>query len=542
MYKTIKTVLSVVLCVLLITLTACTDSEKNALSTINVQDAQTQSVIKLPQAPRFDKLLDGNGKIDLEFLQPVEVSKIKKNYDKRVYIEYNDKPYFYNPVYISYEQILNSRVIAQDRKIAILEDSFKKAKESGFKTVALFVDWKNFYNGTAYDFNFYKIYYTLAEKYDLNISIVWNSYAKIGFMPWQSDRAKYPALAVNGVPVKANVPDLSQEIYINEAVEAITQFCAWLNYIDYNRRTILIQFEDEANTNYGKGAWLSQYVNYSNLLLKMAEAVKNSAYSVVTTIGLTFDDYKNKIDGVTGRDRLDKFLNCEHIDGLGAANLISENFSTGTFANDNKFFYVSKLSPAIYGFFASSMALLSQGIQFGVYELKSFDLAVNCGMYRTHSTRWEARDRQTVDRGILAKKRTMEAATNDVVDFIKAINNIGDVLATVSILDIVMINPLVSNNYALSSNVGDIRLSFNNLANPYFTYNSAAVCAIDSYSNYYITTFHATSFLGLNYDGKIKMTEGKIVDGVWVADTEEKMLEDHYIMMKSGVVYKFVLE
>ena len=542
MYKTIKTVLSVVLCVLLTVLTACNGSENNQYSILNVQDAQSQSVTKLPQAPRFDKLLDGNGKINLEFLQPVKVSKIKKNYDKRVYIEYNDKPFFYNPVYISYEQILNSRVIAQDRKALILEDSFKKAKESGFKTVALFVDWKNFYNGTAYDFDFYKIYYTLAEKYDLNISIVWNGYTKIGFMPWQTDREKYPALSVNGVPIKANVPDLSQEIYINEAVEAITQFCAWLNYIDYNRRTILIQFEDEANTNYGKGGWLSQYINYSNLLLKMAEAVKKSPYNVVTTIGITFDDYKSSIEGISGRDRLDKFLNCEYIDGLGAANLISENFSIGTFANDEKFCYISKLSPATYNFFSSSMSLISQGIQFGVFELKSFDLGINCGMYRTHSTRWDMRDRQTVDRGILAKKRLLESSTSDVVDFIKGINNMGTVLATVSILDISALNPFTNNNYASSSDFGDVRVSFNNLSNPNFTYNSAAVCAIDPYSNYYITTFHETGFLGINYGGEIKICEGKYVDGEWLAVTEEITLEDHYIVMKSGVVYKFVLE
>ncbi len=536
MYKKIKAILSVLLAVIFAMLTACTGKDANEIA-VKLQEAQLQATVELPQAPRFNKLLDDDGKIDLELVEPIEVSKIQKNYDNRVYLEYNEMPFYFNPVYISYEQILNSRVITQNRKTAVLEDSFKKAKESGFKTVALFVDWKNFYNGATYDFNFYKIYYTLAEKYDLNISIVWNGYTKLGFMPWQNDREKYPALTDN-----ANIPDLSQEIYINEAVEAITQFCAWLNYIDYNRRTVLIQFEDEANTNYGKGAWLSQFANYSNLLLKMAEAVKKSPYNVVTTVGLTFDDYKNNIDGISGRDRLDKFLNYEYIDGLGAANLISENFSVGTFANDEKFFYVSKLSPAIYSFFTSSMSLISQGIQFGVYELKSFDIAVNCGMYRTHSTNWEARNRQTVDRGILAKKRTLEASTTDVIDFIKSINKIGNVLATTNILDISTLNPLVTNYYVASSNFGDLRVSFNNLSNQTFTYNSAAVCAIDPYSNYYITSFHETAFIGINYSGEILMTEGEFINGEWVANTEETTLDTYSITMKSGVVYKLVLK
>lgn len=536
MYKTIKAILSVLLSVILVMLTACMGKEVNEIA-VKVQDAQIQATVELPQEPRFNKLLDDDGKIDLELIEPTEVSKIQKNYDNRVYLEYNEMPYYFNPVYISYEQILNSRVIAQNRKTLVLEDFFKKVKESGFKTVALFVDWKNFYNGATYDFNFYKIYYTLAEKYDLNISIVWNGYAKLGFMPWQTDREKYPAISG-----KENIPDLSQEVYINEAVEAITQFCAWLNYIDYNRRTVLIQLEDEANTNFGKGAWLSQFENYSNLLLKMAEAVKKSPYNVVTTIGLTFDDYKINIENISGRDRLDKFLNCEYIDGLGAANLVSENFGTGIFANDDKLFYVSKLSPATYDFFTSAMSLISQGIQFGVYELKSIDIAVNCGMYRTHSTNWEVRNRQTVDRGILAKKRILEASTTDVIDFIQAINKIGNVLATTNILDISTLNPLTTNSYASSSSFGDVRLSFNNLSNQTFTYNSAAVCAIDPYSNYYITSFHETAFLGIDYSGKILITEGKFVNGEWATDTEETTLDSYCITMKSGVAYKFVLK
>lgn len=538
MLKNIKSILSLTLCLVLAFLTACTGNKNTETAIIKVYEAQSQTVVKLPQTPRFQKLLDSNGKINVELLDSVNVSSISKNYDDRIYIKYNGQPFFYNPVYISYDQILNSRVIADNRKTAVLENTFAKAKECGFKTVALFVDWKYFYNGTNYDFDFYKIYYKLAEKYDLNVSIVWNGYIKNGYMPWQTDRTKYPALVTNK---KIDVPDLSQEIYINEAVEAITQFCAWLNYIDYGRRTVLIQLEDEANANYGKGAWLSQYGNYSNLVLKMADAVKKSPFNVITTVGINFDDYRTTIEGVTGRDRLDKFLNYENIDGMGAADLSTNEFDVGIFANDDKFCYVSKISPAIYGFFADSLKLLSKGYQFGVYELKSFDLAVNCGMYRTHSTIWEVRNKQTVDRGILAKRRTMEAATADVVDYIKGINNIGRLLAVTNTLDIVIINPFALNNYAITSMVGDVKISYNNISNPNFTYNSAVICVVDAYSNYYATSFHGTPFFAINYSDSIIINEGKLVNGEWVSDTKDITLEDRYILMKSGVVYKFVL-
>ena len=73
--------------------------------------------------------------------------------------------------------------------------AFSKAKSCGFKTVALYVDWKSFYNGEKYNYDFYKIYYKLAEKYDLYVSIIWLGYSKNGFMPWQVDREKYPEIA-----------------------------------------------------------------------------------------------------------------------------------------------------------------------------------------------------------------------------------------------------------------------------------------------------------------------------------------------------------
>ena len=264
MYIKHKSVLSVLICALLVFLSACTSNKTKAEIPLKVQDVASQTAISLPQDPRFNKLLDVNGKINTDLLVPVTVSKIQKNYDNRVFIEYNGLPFFYNPVYISYEQILNNKNIPENRKSVVLEEAFSLAKQNGFKTVALYVDWKNFYNGQSYNFDYYKIYFKLAEKYDLFISIIWNGYSKSGYMPWQTDNTLYPALSVDGAPLKVNVPDLSQEIYVNEACEAITQFCSWLNYIDFGRRTIMIQLEDEANTNYGKGIWLSQFENYSN--------------------------------------------------------------------------------------------------------------------------------------------------------------------------------------------------------------------------------------------------------------------------------------
>lgn len=541
MYIRHKSILSVLICALLIFLSACTSNKTQAEIPLKVQDVASQTAISLPQDPRFNKLLDSNGKINTDLLVPVTVSKIQKNYDNRVFIEYNGLPFFYNPVYISYEQILNNKNIPENRKSVVLEEAFSLAKQNGFKTVALYVDWKNFYNGQSYNFDFYKIYFKLAEKYDLFISIIWNGYSKSGYMPWQTDNTLYPALSIDGAPLKVNVPDLSQEIYISEACEAITQFCSWLNYIDFGRRTVMIQLEDESNTNYGKGIWLSQFENYSNLLLKMAEAVKASNYNVVTTVGLTFDDYKTTIDEFTGRQRLDKFLFSEFIDGIGASALKFNELNVGMFANDNKFCYISKLSPAVNEFFKIGLNLLSQGYQFGVYELKSFDLNINCGMYRTHSTKWDLRNRQIVDKGLLAKTRSLEAATQDVLDFIKCINSIGEVLATTSLLDITVLNPSALNQYSHLYPIDSIALSFNNFSNQNFTYNSAGLCVIDPYSNIYAFAFHGVPFLAVDCDKEVSVISGKFIDGVWTENDDLTFLEDHYFYMESGLCYKIVL-
>ena len=268
-----------------------------------------------------------------DYLTKKTASVIRTNYDNRVYIQHNGSPYFYNPVYISYDQILNNQLISQQNKTKVLDESFKKAKEAGFKSVALYIYWKDFYNGSKYDFDFYRIYYTLADKYDLNISLIWMGYSQTGYMPWQTDREKYPALSFKGANTNIDVPDLSKKIYINEACEALTQLCAWINYIDYNHRTVSIQFEDQANKNYGKGVWLSQYVSYVKLLDKMAKAVKNSTYQMVTTVGIDFDDFYLEVDGFNGSERLDALLAKPNIDGVGAANLNTDKFTVENFVN-----------------------------------------------------------------------------------------------------------------------------------------------------------------------------------------------------------------
>lgn len=552
MHIKLKSYLAVLICVLMVFLTACSDEAGTKKINLYTQDATHQKAISLPQEPRFNKLLDNDGKINKDYLVPATSTVIKKNYDNRVYIEYNEKTFFYNPVYISYEQILNNKNISLENKSAVLEEAFSKAKSCGFKTVALYVDWKSFYNGEKYNYDFYKIYYKLAEKYDLYVSIIWLGYSKNGFMPWQVEREKYPELQADKEQIKVSIPDLSQQIYIDEACDALDQFCAWLNYIDFNKRTVLIQLEDEAGTNFGFGAWLSQFSNYTNLLLKMAETIKKSAYNVVTTVGVTFDDYKLELEGLTGRERLDTFLNSEYIDGMGAANLTTPDFNVGTFANDEKFCYISKLSPATYDFFQYSLSCLSQGYSFGVYELKSFDLNINCGIYRTHSTRWDVRNKELVDRGILAKKRLYESNTNDIIDFIKSINSLGGVLAYTSIYDIISLNPGVYNNYIFShkinklaidvNKVSDIALSFNNSVNPGFTYNSAGIAVIDPYSNLYVFAFHGSPALAVDCNYDVSFEKGTFIDDQWVASYEPIPVPDHRFIMQSGVVYKIVLE
>ncbi len=533
MYKKIQTAFVLLLCLCILLLSACT-KKGNGGNTPHQEENQPNT--NLPEIQSFEDLLTQDGKINVDYLKSETVSVIKTNYDDRVYIEHRGTPHYYNPVYISYDQILTNAYIPANRKVAVLEEAFANAKNCGFKSVALYVNWKDFYNGSTYNFEYYKIYYTLAEKYDLKVSIIWNCYAKTGFMPWQTDRTKYPALSTE---LKITVPDFSQQIYTDEAVEAITQFCAWLNFVDNSRRTVSIQLEDEVNINYGHGNWLSQYVSYSKLLEKLADAVKASPYKMVTTIGMSLDDYYVMTEGFSGKDRFNDLLSKKNIDGVGVSDLTTKDASINMIDNFGKLCYITKLSPATFDFFARSLSLIKQGYQFGVYELKSFDLAINCGMYRTHSTNWQLRDRQIVDRGILAKNRLKEAATFDVADFIKGINSIGEILAVNSTADTCVINGNVANNLVFKTEIGDATIIFNNTNNPVFTYNSASICLVDPYSNYYIFSFRGAPTATIYFDSSFKYSEGVYENGEWVASEEEISSQNNSISLKSGVVYKF---
>ena len=534
MYRKTQTVFAVIMCLCVLLLSSCKKNGSNELQQNTSKPNDTVTEIN-----SFEDLLDENGKINVDYLNDKTVSVIKNNYDDRVYIEHKGKPHYYNPVYISYDQIIANTNIAADKKDAVLEEAFSNAMQCGFKSVALYVNWKDFYNGTSYNFDYYKIYYTLAEKYDLKLSIIWNGYAKTGFMPWQTDRTKYPALTTE---LEVNVPDLSQQIYIDEAVEAITQFCGWLNFVDNNCRTVSIQLEDEANTDFGNGNWLSQYSNYSVILEKMAKAVKSSPYKMVTTVGLSFDDYYVLDNDISGKERFSELLSKKSIDGVGLADLISSDASINVIDNSKKLCYVSKLSPATYDFFERSLSLIKQGYSFGVYELKSFDFSINCGIYRTHSTNWLPRDRQNVNHGILAKKRSVESATADVIDYIKAINSIGEILAVNSTADICVMNIGAVNNFVINMQVGDTSLAFDNSINPAFTYNSAGICVVDPYSNYYIFAFHGTPTAIIHFDSDFKYSEGFFENGEWVANGEEIPAQNNSISLKSGTVYKFGVE
>ena len=177
-----------------------------------------------------------------------------------------------------------------------------------------------------------------------------------------------------------------------------------------------------------------------------------------------------------------------------------------------------------------------------MYELKSFDFSINCGIYRTHSTNWLPRDRQNVNHGILAKKRSVESATADVIDYIKAINSIGEILAVNSTADICVMNIGAVNNFVINMQVGDTSLAFDNSINPAFTYNSAGICVVDPYSNYYIFAFHGTPTAIIHFDSDFKYSEGFFENGEWVANGEEIPAQNNSISLKSGTVYKFGVE
>ena len=195
----------------------------NKADTISSQSSSqiplvSETSLPAPEPEGFEALLDDSGRIISDKQIALTASVIKKNSDGRRYISHNGKPYFFNSVYWSLSALQSDKSVSPENIYKIFEEGFSQAYDAGFRSVSLDIDWSGFYDGNRYNFSAYEIYYDLAKKYDMTVQLVWNGYNYSGscrFMPWQSDRSVYTALQLENSQTNQEIPDLSQQIFID---------------------------------------------------------------------------------------------------------------------------------------------------------------------------------------------------------------------------------------------------------------------------------------------------------------------------------------
>ena len=200
------------------------------------------------------------------------------NKDGKAYIEYKGRPYLMYGVQIrtdEAEEIANSE--------SELEQNFSKAAELGFRSVMLPLRWRSFEteNG-VYDFKRLDSYIVWADKYDLDIHLLWFGSNVCG------RQKSLPAFILGDTEAYKRIDgeyiDLSNNALLIKEKAALGQILNRLYKKDLNRRTAVIQIENEPD--YGS-KWQNQYNDCLRYINELGMLVKKSRYSVVTRVNIT---------------------------------------------------------------------------------------------------------------------------------------------------------------------------------------------------------------------------------------------------------------
>ena len=302
--------------IMFLAVTAC--GKNSGSSDLESSNSNSSSLEKQNGADALSQYIGENGKIDTSKLTPYKASEIATVNGRKIF-KHNGEPYLYNALHLRYRAFTTTMAnsIAEKK----FEEGMQKIKESGIDTVILYIYWEDMYDGKNYNFDDLKFQYDMAIKYDLKIQVNWFGYNNCGyggFRKWQKLRSKYPALEIDDPNITSEIPDLSQQIFIDEEIEAIQQLCAFINIYDTDRRTIAIQLENEPdNDEGGMGYWLSQYSAMVNLLNKLGEAVHNSTYDMITKINITVRGIDETIDGLDYFARANNLIEQPYLDLVG---------------------------------------------------------------------------------------------------------------------------------------------------------------------------------------------------------------------------------
>lgn len=491
------------------------------------------------------------GMFDTSKLEKVVAAEMRE-VNGRPVIYHNGKPYHYYSMHLRWDHLL-SAYSEEDYRMKLYEEGFKIIKESGFETVILYTSWARLYDGEKYDFSELEIHYELAKKYDLKVHLNWFGYNVCGFggfMSWQTDREKYPALAgLDGSPLVTeggyNVPDFSQQIYIDEVTEALQQLCAWLNINDKDRRTVAIQLENEpGNEEGGRGLWMSQFTNFAALLNAEGKAIKESAYSMITYLNLMSAGYNKEAEGYTFNERLKYLCEQEYIDIVGYDDYTTNpNPTLKTLEHNDNLATYAEYSPASYSVPGQVNQIFSKGYGLSFYQVANFRDLGAPGFYRFENpiTGVEKRDgTQKLKPNTISPtlSEALELDVDELVTMNKAIKAIRELIITEKINNITCFNNTLKNDVKALKLCNKQRITYT-YSDTAKQYGGSGLIIGAADGNFYGYSSRKATY---TFQSDIKeVTTGSYAEGKWT-ESGKVTVKNNTFEVEPGLAYRVVLK
>lgn len=521
--------------IMFLAVTAC--GKNSGSSDLESSNSNSSSLEKQNGADALSQYIGENGKIDTSKLTPYKASEIATVNGRKIF-KHNGEPYLYNALHLRYRAFTTTMAnsIAEKK----FEEGMQKIKESGIDTVILYIYWEDMYDGKNYNFDDLKFQYDMAIKYDLKIQVNWFGYNNCGyggFRKWQKLRSKYPALEIDDPNITSEIPDLSQQIFIDEEIEAIQQLCAFINIYDTDRRTIAIQLENEPdNDEGGMGYWLSQYSAMVNLLNKLGEAVHNSTYDMITKINITVRGIDETIDGLDYFARANNLIEQPYLDLVGPDAYNTNTMQDMSFYDKGNNIPVHlEIGPSVWSVIGQSVYHLINGYGMGYYDLIDIGYTGNGGLYHLNSEIWEERDGTQ----ILGKPYNgeIECNTQEFIAMSKSVSALNELLAYIPTSDMAGFNIKMKNVASDIQKLGDKKITYD-YNNPSAKYGASGLVLKGPDGAYYCFSSQAADFTFPSAPSSV--TYGSYSEGTW--NEEGKITANGAkVTLEAGKAYRVVL-
>ncbi|MBQ3547728.1 MAG: hypothetical protein IJA44_04565 [Clostridia bacterium] len=497
-------------------------------------------------------LVNADGSYNLSMLSPVRASVVKNENGRRV-MYHKGQPYLYYAMHLRIDH-LRSCFGEEEFVRETFETYAKQLKEDGWDTMIAYINWKRIFDGEKYDFSDLEFQYEIAKKYDLKVHLNWFGYDVCGYggyMPWQKDNLeKYPPLhGMDGSPLISDnneyIPDFSQQIFLDEAYDAIQQVCAWLNVNDTDRRTVAIQLENEpGNSEGGNGLWMSQFTNIVNHINNLGKAVKESPYSMITYVNLCNAGNTQVVEGYDMKGRVRKLIQQEYIDIVGW-----DLYTNSTTPREKNIEYGNNLPVfAEMGICAYSVPgqisyCLSNGYGLGFYMFLNVpDTTSNNGFYRykTAISGIEVRDGTEIvpinQFDTQGGKEELKAF--EVIAVNQSIRALRELIATQKLSNIIAFNNNMKNVVTTGKICDKERITY--ICNrPDEKYGSSGLAIGAEDGNFYLYSSQDAQFM---FNSNIeKVTEGSYVNGEWI-ESGSVEVSGNTFTAKSGKAYQVVIK